>query len=420
MPRNSKRSKLIATLDNTLSAAIKHASRLKLFGLPTTGVDEFIYSCYRLRISVQRKRYLIRGKYKKRTEKFREFTDTEGADCLDESEFRFHFRMGRETFWELVSQLKDHPAFKRKNSDSRGPAPKPPSHQILVLLKYYGCEGNQASSVALSRFFGVAVGVIDACRNNALEALLWLEDRTYIWPDAEERRQIARRIKEQYKFPNCVGLIDGTLLPLERRPILHGENYLSRKRFYAIVMLVVCDDNGRILYHHIGWPGSVHDNRVWRNCKLNKQSSDYFSNRQYLLGDSAFTASTIMIPPFKSAAGGTLSNNRTAFNTLLAKPRVKSEHCIGILKGRFPFLRCIRLKLANRNDMKRIINYVRGTVVLHNFLRNDDVDDEWMEDVHEGEDDLDPEPSTTTNSPNYARRDELFYYLSELVDTTIN
>jgi DDE superfamily endonuclease len=263
---------------------------------------------------------------------------------------------------------------------------------------------------------------VDTYRNNALDALLTLEEKTYIWPDAIERKQIARRIKKRYKFPNCVGLIDGTLLPLAKRPLLHGENYLSRKKFYAVVMLVVCDDNGRILYYQIGWPGSVHDNRVWRTCRLSKQRHKYFSKRQYLLGDSAFTASEVMIPPFKATAGSNLSSNRTGFNTLLAKPRVKSEHCIGILKGRFPFLRNIRLKLASRADMTRLIDYVRGSVIMHNFLRTENsTETDWIEMEPEGEDDLEPESTASAASPaDYTRRDELYFYLSELDGTAIN
>ena len=104
-------------------------------------------------------------------------------------------------------------------------------------------------------------------------------------------------------FPHCVGLIDGTLLPLATKPQLHGENYLSRKRFYAIVMLVVCDDQSRMIHCHIGWPGSVHDNRVWRNSKLNLESDSMFAPKEHLLGDSAFTPGDHMIPPFKTAPG---------------------------------------------------------------------------------------------------------------------
>jgi DDE superfamily endonuclease len=130
-----------------------------------------------------------------------------------------------------------------------------------------------------------------------------------------------------------------------------------------------------------------------------------------------------MIPPFKSSAGTSLSRNRTAFNTMLSKPRVKSEHCIGILKGRFPFLKDIWLLLVTKEDMTRIIDYVRGSIVLHNFLlKSDEPDEDWLNlaAMNECEDDLDLEPSTPSNMADYGRRDELYYYLSELEDTAIN
>jgi DDE superfamily endonuclease len=423
MPRTSLRKQVVDRLEQVLETCLKQCITLSLYGLPHDREDILLFRCRELRKRIRNNRYLFRGTYRKRSPKFEQFLAHHDDDCLDENEFRFHFRMSRQSFGELVKLLEFHPAFQRRGSDSRGPPPKPASHQLLVLMKYYGCDGNQASSTALSRFFGVSSGVIDACRNNALEALLSLEKSTLIWPDATERKIIASRIQSVHKFPNCIGLIDGTLLPLAKRAFLHGENYLSRKKFYAIVMLVVCDDMCRILYYHIGWPGSVHDNRVWRNCKLCKRPREFFSKKQYLLGDSAFTASSIMIPPFKSTVGISLSRNRTAFNTLLAKPRVKSEHCIGILKGRFPFLRDIRLNLGNKEDMNRIIDYTRGSVVLHNFLlKVDETDNEWIDlnDIHEGIDDLDPESSTPINQADYGRRDELYYYLSELEDTAIN
>jgi hypothetical protein len=184
-------------------------------------------------------------------------------------------------------------------------------------------------------------------------------------------------------------------------------------------MLVVCDDIGRILYYHVGWPGFVHDNRVWRNSSLFTQCRDQFSPKQYLLGDTAFTASSIMVPPFKLTPGCGLPQGRSTFNTLLAKPRVKSEHCIGIFKGRFPFFRCIRLKLGNKLHMRRIIDYVQGGVVLHNLLLDDKFDVSWI-DVDDCLDDLEPEAATSTNNtPDYSRRDELYYYLSELEDTPL-
>ena len=41
-----------------------------------------------------------------------------------------------------------------------------------------------------------------------------LKEEINFWPDALEQRVIARWIQDKYKFPNCVGFIDGTLLSL--------------------------------------------------------------------------------------------------------------------------------------------------------------------------------------------------------------
>jgi DDE superfamily endonuclease len=418
MVRSSLRQKVLSRVDDLIVAAAKHLVQCQLLGLPTVNVEELLYRLKRGKASISSRRYLLqRGSYRKRNSKFAVYLDPDHADGFNDREFLFHFRMSRDCFHQLIVELKDHPVF---DGDSHGCTQRPAEHQLLVLLKYFGSDGNSASNLNLGAFFGISRGSAESCRTNALLALLSIEHRTYYWPNSDERKQISNRIRDSYLFPNCVGLIDGTLLPLATRPLLHGENYLSRKRYYAIVMLVVCDDQSRILYYHVGWPGSVHDNRVWRTCNLFKNCETMFSPREYLLGDSAFTASDIMVPPFKSSAGKELHGNYAAFNTLLAKPRVKSEHCIGLLKGRFPFLRGIRMLLGNKEHMARIIDHVRGAVILHNFMIGQPYEDDWI-DSEECIDDLPPEAGATmSNNPDSRRRRELFYYLSELEETTIN
>jgi hypothetical protein len=66
------------------------------------------------------------------------------------------------------------------------------------------------------------------------------------------------------------------------------------------------------------------------------------------------------------------------FNTILAKPWVSSEHTIGILEGKFPFLTSIWMRLTGKKLFKKILCYITVCVVLHNFLvgkREDKVDD---------------------------------------------
>ena len=72
-----------------------------------------------------------------------------------------------------------------------------------------------------------------------------------------------------------------------------------------------------------------------------------------------------MIPAFKAPGGGFLDHNRSAFNDILKKPRVKSEHTIGLLKGHFPFLCDIRICIHRKGDLQKSPN----TVILHNLLK---------------------------------------------------
>ena len=59
---------------------------------------------------------------------------------------------------------------------------------------------------------------------------------------------------------NCVGLIDGTLLPLVFALMLNWEDYFTRKGNYAVKGLIICDDTAKITWVEMGSLGSVHDN----------------------------------------------------------------------------------------------------------------------------------------------------------------
>jgi len=62
---------------------------------------------------------------------------------------------------------------------------------------------------------------------------------------------------------------------------------------------------------------------------------------------------------------------------------MRSEHTIGILKGRFPWLRSIRMKITkNKRSLRRILRLLDATIILHNMLlmfkENMDVRD-WID-----------------------------------------
>ena len=84
-------------------------------------------------------------------------------------------------------------------------------------------------------------------------------------------------------------------------PTLNTEDYFTRKGNYAIKDLFICDNPAKIIWIEMGWPGSVHNNQVWSNSDIYLSKEKYFSNKEYLLGDSAFSASSVMVRAFKRA-----------------------------------------------------------------------------------------------------------------------
>jgi len=303
--------------------------------------------------------------------------NTNTTRFLNDNEFLQQYRMSKSSLRTLVNKIQQHPVFKHPH---RGPKQPPAIYQVMVLLRYLGTEGSGASLSTLRARYKFSVGTGNNIKQRALEAILSLRSQYYHWPNATERRQISKRFETLYGWPNLVAIADGTLNPLWCKPRTDDAgDYSGRKHQYSISTLVFNDDKRRIRYFLTGWPGCTHDNRVFQNSNLFNNPSQYFSESEYALGDSAFEAQSFMIPAFKKPRGALLPRQHDKFNTELSKPRVLSEHTIGIWKNRFPWLRGIRVQLTGDIESNyRIIAYMECTVILHNFLIEEG--DNWEND----------------------------------------
>nr|KAE8918276.1 hypothetical protein PF009_g31407 [Phytophthora fragariae] len=197
-------------------------------------------------------------------------------ECSDR-EFQRSFRVERYSFCRLVELTQDHPIFESGDS-YKHMAPR--AAQLLVFLKYIGTLGSDACIEEIGQFFNVSAGVCYNYIERVSRALEQLYDNVVYWPERQERREIAHRVQDGFDFPNCIGLVDGALLPLAFKPTLDGEDYFTRKGGYAINALLICDDRARVTYALAGWPGSTHDNRVWSNSAICTKPELYFSNKQ--------------------------------------------------------------------------------------------------------------------------------------------
>jgi DDE superfamily endonuclease len=233
------------------------------------------------------------------------------------------------------------------------------------------------------------------------------------WPSIEEWWNISGRIRKAHGFVNCIGLIDGTLFPLAFAPMVNGKDYYTRKGNYAIKGLVICDDAERITWVEMGWPGSVHDNRVWMNSEIYLGTNKYFDQKEYLLGDSAFSASAVMIPAFKKGHNSNLSEEKRFFNTKLSKVRSKSKHCIGLLKAHFQHLWGFQRVIKDKQDLDVILRQAMCACILHNLLIDHPVLPDWFDETLEELDQDDELNQAVEQSSADTRRNQVFAYMLE-------
>ncbi|XP_049523941.1 putative nuclease HARBI1 [Dermacentor silvarum] len=119
----------------------------------------------------------------------------------------------------------------------------------------------------------------------------WVKFPTDTEKVAVEKVAVKQRFLERGKLPGVVGCVDGTLIAIVRPRKMspaETEAYWSRKGFYALNCMVVCDADLRIVAIDPRMPGSCHDSFVWRHSALRRRLTCGFLNDEFLLGDSGY------------------------------------------------------------------------------------------------------------------------------------
>jgi len=132
-----------------------------------------------------------------------------------------------------------------------------------------------------------------------------------------------------------------------------------------------------------------------------------------LLGDSAFSASAVMIPAFKKGHNSNLSEEQRYFNTKLTKIWIKSEHCIGLLKARFQRLRGFQRVIKDKKDLEAILRQAMCACILHNLLIDHPVLPDWFDKTLEELEQDDELNQSVEQIGGDTRRNQVFAYMLE-------
>lgn len=187
---------------------------------------------------------------------FWEFT----VENYSETEFKEAFRINRDSFNYLLERFVSHDIY----TSLRGTAISADKH-LGIFLWFAAHEA--CCFRDLRDRFNVAIGTV---HNIIVRVTYFMSDLAtdhIIWPDEGEKKITAEYFHARKGFPNVCGLIDGSHVKFDP-PKDKSFDFYNRKKETTIQMQAVCNHNKQIIDFYVGWPGKVHDARVFKNSQL--------------------------------------------------------------------------------------------------------------------------------------------------------
>lgn len=288
-------------------------------------------------------------------------------------EYRLLHRFSKENVSYLAQE------FLEESNETRGGALSAIQRMELT-LRYLADPGFQRS---VSYQVGVSQSTVCATVRKTIMEISTKANRWIRFPNSRDDIRTAQENWFQNRgFPSCFCAIDCTHVRIEKPKGIFGDDFINRKKFPSMNVQATCNSECVFTSVDAGWPGSVHDNRIFKNSDIYQlllQRRD-----TVILGDEGYGITPFLMTPYKNP----VTNEQKAYNKLHTNNRVIIEQCFGQLKRRFPILRYgIRLK------MDIISPCIITCFVLHNVakhLSDPEFEEEFEEeipDIH-----LDDEP----------------------------
>ncbi|XP_004964755.1 protein ALP1-like isoform X1 [Setaria italica] len=198
-------------------------------------------------------------------------------------------------------------------------------------------------------------------------------------------------------FNNCIGAIDGTHVPVVV-PSEKVMQYTNRHGYTSQNVLAICDFDMRFTFVVSGWPGSVHDMRVFSDAI--EKYGDKFPHPptgKFYLVDSGYPNRPGYLSPYKGTKyhlpefrnGPMPRGMQETFNYAHSSLRNVIERSFGVLKMKWRILMGIP-SFPMHKQSKIIV----ACMAIHNFIRENSVADREF-DLYDCDENGVPMPGTS-------------------------
>ncbi|XP_006664359.3 putative nuclease HARBI1 [Oryza brachyantha] len=179
-------------------------------------------------------------------------------------------------------------------------------------------------------------------------------------------------------FENCIGVIDGTHVPITISSC-EAAPYRNRKGSLSQNVMLACDFDLNFVYISTGWEGSASDAGVLHSAI--KYGFKVPEGKFYLV-DGGYANTPYFVAPYRGVRYHLKEQGRKncrpkdykeLFNLRHALLRNHIERAIGVLKMRFPIL-----KVATFYPIETQVIIPAAAAVLHNIIRSHKGDEEWL------------------------------------------
>lgn len=197
-------------------------------------------------------------------------------------------------------------------------------------------------------------------------------------PTASDLENVAKRFEEVWKFPNCIGAIDGKHCQI-KCPARSGSMYFNYKKTFSVVLQGVADDHYRFLFVDVGGYGKQSDGGTFQasdlGMLLEKGELNVPGKRclpgsnmevpHVLIADEAYPLREYLMKPFSKKK--TVGEAEDMYNTRLSSARKTIECAFGILYAKWRFLSGIIETTPDSADLQ-----IKAACLLHNIIIDKD------------------------------------------------